>query len=101
VTARNNLQISIILSLGRRNSRINSPTEMQYLVLKLIFKVFATTRASSTMFRNLCCNEFFNSHRDAYFVFTAELSERIYQEKWTHEYFRVSMNGKALCFICN
>jgi hypothetical protein len=26
---------------------------------------------------------------------------RIFQEKWTDEYFCVSMNGKALCLICN
>jgi hypothetical protein len=26
---------------------------------------------------------------------------RILQEKWTDEYFCVSMNGKALCLICS
>jgi len=58
---RSNRQKSLIVlqvptNLGRRNQFIISPTELQYRVLKLILKVSARTPASSTLFRNLCCN---------------------------------------------
>jgi hypothetical protein len=55
VTACNNQQILLIIlhvpcRLGRGNLFINSPTELQYLELTLIFEVFARTCASSTFF---------------------------------------------------
>jgi hypothetical protein len=40
-------------SLRRENSLINSPTELQYLILTLVFTVSAKTRARSALFRNL------------------------------------------------
>jgi hypothetical protein len=50
VTASNNRQTSIVPhvlpSLGRGNSLINSPTELQYLAMTLIFKIPARTRGN-------------------------------------------------------
>jgi len=63
VSARNSQQILIILhastSVGSGNSLINSPTELQYLELVLMFKVSTRTRTNSSLFGNLNCNVFF------------------------------------------
>jgi len=46
-------------SFGREKLLINSPTQLQYSVLKLIFPVSATTCASSVFFQDLSCNVLF------------------------------------------
>jgi hypothetical protein len=78
----NNRQTLLVIlhvppSLGRGNSLINSPTELQYLLLTLIFKASARTCVSSAFFQNLSCNEFFkyrSVHINECVVFITDLS---------------------------
>jgi hypothetical protein len=50
--------IYVPLGLGKGNSHINCPTELQDSMLTLIFEVPASIRESSTLFRNLSWNIF-------------------------------------------
>jgi hypothetical protein len=63
VTACNNQQIllnilHVLPSLGKWNLLVNSPKELQYLVVTLTIKVSARTPANLTLFQNLSCNVF-------------------------------------------
>jgi hypothetical protein len=46
-------------NLGKENSPMNSPTELQYLVLNLIFRVSDKLCAGSALFQDMKCNVFF------------------------------------------